>query len=123
MTQESLLEQIKKEHEKNKKVEKRIRNWLIALMMTFGIAAISMFGKVIVMDNEITTIGIELEKIKYSYVSHETFIIFNRTYELQLQEIQAMLNGNNERFEEIQRKYRELRSMIVEHHPYRGSQK
>ena len=120
MTHESLLEQIRKEHEKNKKIEKRIRNWLIGIMLTFGLAAVSMFGKVMVIDSEITTMQIELEKIKYSYVSQESFIIFNRTYELQLQEIQATLNGNNERLKEIQSKYRELRSMLVEYPQYKG---
>lgn len=120
MTQEALLEQIKTEHEKNKKVEKRIRNWLIAIVMTFGVGSISLFGKVMVMSNNIGQITHQQNEIKSSYVSQESFVLFNRTYELQLKETQATINGNEKKLEKIQEKYNELRNMIVETPQYRG---
>lgn len=120
MTQEHILTQIRDEHEKNKRLEKRIRNWLLGIIMTFGVASIAMFGKVMVMDNVITTMYERQIKIKQSYVSQESFMLFNRTYELQLQETQAAINGDVKRVEEIQEKYRELRNMLVEQPQYRG---
>jgi hypothetical protein len=40
-------------------------------------------------------------------------MLFNKTYELQLQETQAALKGQKERVKRIQKKYRDLRTMIL----------
>ena len=55
--------------------------------------------------------------LRKNAVTYETFVLFNRTYELQLEETQALLSGDMDRLMVIQSKYRELRSMIVQQKP------
>ena len=60
----------------------------------------------------------EVEKFCDTY---ENFFLFNRTYELQLEQTQAVLNGDSERVAALQIKYNELRSMIAAQRTIRGS--
>jgi hypothetical protein len=61
--------------------------------------------------------GEHIDILRKNAITYETFILFNRTYELQLEETQALLSGDVDRVLVIQAKYRELRSMIVEKKP------
>ena len=110
---EVLLEEIRQEHRKNKKVESRIRNWFVAIILSLGVGAISLFGQVMVIGSVQERHDQSIKKIERTYVNYESLMLFNKTYELQLQETQAALKGQKERVKKIQKKYRDLRTMIL----------
>lgn len=124
MTEQEVLSKIEQAHETNRRVEARIRNILYVIIASFGVSFIGLFGSTMVLKKTVEAQGEQLDKIQTTYVSYEGFFLFNRTYELQLEETQASLHKDMDRLKSIQKKYRELRSMITtKRRQYRGAKK
>ena len=116
-----LLEELKEEHEKCRRLEKRIRHLLYGIIIAFGGLAIASFGNGMVLQQTVKDQGRHIEVIRKNYVSYDNFFLFNRTYEMQLEHTQALLNGNEEELKIIQNRYNELRTLIVRQRTVRGN--
>lgn len=114
---ERLIENLKLDIERNTLLESRIRKGLYGLLTTLMVFFIINYGNQRVMQETVEKQGEHIEVLRKNAITYETFILFNRTYELQLEETQALLSGDVDRVLVIQAKYRELRSMIVEKKP------
>lgn len=114
---ERLIENLKLDIERNTLLESRIRKGLYGLLTTLMVFFIINYGNQRVMQETVEKQGEHIEVLRKNAITYETFILFNRTYELQLEETQALLSGDVDGVLVIQAKYRELRSMIVEKKP------
>jgi len=120
MSERDLLTEIQEKFKENIKVEARIRKFLYAIVITIGSLSIVAFANTAVIQAKMKIQGEQIDVIKQNYISYDRFFLFNRTYELQLEETQALITDDQEVLEEIQAKYRELRSMIVTKKIVRG---
>jgi len=114
MSEEILLKKISDAHEKNTLLEARIRKLLVAIILAFALFTVISYGNVMVMETKLTKSVEDIKDLKNNSITYENFMLFNRTYELQLEETQATFKGDMPELERIQNKYRELRSMIVQ---------
>ena len=114
---ERLIESLKTDIERKTLLESRIRKGLYGLLTTLMVFFIINYGNQRVMQETVEKQGEHIDILRKNAITYETFILFNRTYELQLEETQALLSGDVDKVLVIQAKYRELRSMIVEKKP------
>ena len=115
-----LLDELKEEHEKCRGLEKRIRNILYGVIITFGGFLVLAIGNNMVLQKTVKDQGSHIDVIRKNYVTYDNFFLFNRTYEMQLLHSQAMLNGNEKELKTIQDRYNELRSLIIRQPTTRG---
>ena len=118
--QQDLLGEIKKEHADCRKAEEKLRKtWRTVVLALLVISLIALVNVGILWQTT-KQHGEYIKVIRQNYVSFEAFFLFNRTYELQLEHTQTLLNGNEAELREIQNKYNELRSLIVRPPTIRG---
>jgi len=110
---EDMLGKLDKERKLWKKVSIAIAGTALLVFIMIGASIKSMEYK---MEKNLEQTGVLMRNA----VTYDNFFLFNRTYELQMEEIHAFLNGDNEELKNIQEKYRELRSMIVRQPTFRG---
>jgi len=101
---------------------RRVKRFYQIAVAVFGVLVVVSFGNNMVLQHMVKDQGKHIEIIRKNYVSYEHFMMFNRTYELQLEETQAILNGDEDKLQEIHNKYRELRSMIITQRIIRSAQ-
>jgi hypothetical protein len=114
MSEQDLLQTISEAHEKNMKLEDTIRKLLYGTVFTFALFSVVTYGNIRVMQESVEELKVQVSSLKGNAVTYEHFMMFNRTYELQLEETQAALNGDTQRLLQTQAKYRELRAMIIQ---------
>lgn len=115
------MKAIADELENNKKIEKRIRNTLYGVIIALFIFSISTYGNVRVMSESVDELKTQTRIMRQNNVTYEQFILFNKTYELQIEALQAYLTGDAEQIKEINKKYSELRSAITSTKVSRGN--
>ena len=101
---------------------KRMKHLLLTIIAVFGVATVLVIGNNMVLHSTVKQQGGQIDVIRKNYITYDNFYLFNRTYELQLEQTQSVLNGNNERVRELQTQYNELRSLIVTQRAIRGGQ-
>ena len=118
--QKDLLREIKKEHADCRKAEEKLRKTWQSVVVALLVISLIALVNVGILWQTTKQHGEYIKVIRQNYVSFEAFFLFNRTYELQLEHTQTLLNGNEEELKEIQNKYNELRSLIVRPPTIRG---
>jgi hypothetical protein len=111
------LEAIQEDIKRKDVQESRIRKGLYGILTAMIVFYIVSYGNQRVLQDNVQKQGEHIEVLRKNVITYETFVLFNRTYELQLEETQALLSGDMDRLMIIQSKYRELRSMIVQKKP------
>ena len=113
MEAQELLKEIKIEHANCRKAEERLRKtWRGVVIALLAISLIALVNVGILWQTT-RQHGEYINIIRQNYVSYDNFFLFNRTYEMQLEHTQMLLNGDEEDLREIQEKYNELRSLII----------
>ena len=114
---ERLLEIIQEEIQRKTTLEARIRKGLYGLLTALLVFFIISYGNQRVMQDTVEQQGKHIDVLRKNAITYETFVLFNRTYELQIEAIQAYLEGDQSKVHQINQKYSDLRSMIVEQKP------
>lgn len=114
---ERLLASIKEDITRKTELEAKIRKVLYGLLTTLLVFFVITYGNQRVLQDNVEQQGRHIDVLRKNAITYETFVLWNRTYELQLEETQAALQGDMERVMQIQGKYRELRGMIVQQRP------
>ena len=116
-----MMEEVEKFCEQLKKDYHNVRRFYVIGISVFGLFFIGAFGNNMVLHNTVQQQGEHIDVIRKNYITYENFFLFNRTYELQLEQTQAVLNDDTERVKALQEQYNELRSMIVMQRAIRSS--
>ena len=112
---EQLCKEMKKDYS-------RMKHLLLTIIGVFGVFAVVAFGNNMVLQNTVKQHGRYIETLRKNSITYEDFILFNRTYELQLEYWQTMANGSSEELVRKQREFNELRSMITTRRAIRSGQ-
>ena len=116
------MEEVEKFCEQLKRDYRNVRRFYVIGISVFGLFFIGAFGNNMVLHNTVKQQGGQIDVIRKNYITYENFFLFNRTYELQLEQTQAVLNGDSERVKTLQEQYNELRSLIVRQRAIRGGE-
>lgn len=118
--QQDLLFEIQREHEDCRSAEEKLRKTWRGVVMALLVISLIALVNVGILWQTTKQHGEYINVIRQNYVNYENFFLFNRTYELQLEHTQTLLNGDQSELKEIQDKYNELRSLIIRQPVTRG---
>ena len=105
-----------------KKDYSRMRQVLLTIIGVFGLFTVVAFGNNMVLQHTVKQHDLYIQALRKNTVTYEDFILFNRTYELQLEYWQAIVNGDEPELARKQREFNELRSMITIRRAVRSGQ-
>lgn len=113
MDPQDLCKQLKQDRDNLMETHRKNTRLYVIAVSALGLFSLVSFGNNMVLHSTVTQQGMQIEVIRRNYVDYDNFIMFNRTYELQLEHTQALLNGDQAQLKEVQNRYNELRSLIV----------